>query len=522
MPAIMDARVMRLITGPVTLAFILLLLFDAQSIRAVPMDAYDLDALVYTSSDIVEATLMRSNYIKGGTFISDIKVTAVYKGKFKPGELVAVCMSDYQVTDEKTLSSWRPLSVGDTFFFFLTKVGEGMPKDAYCPEHSGLKLIRNNKVIPFAQEMNPGGYIAQLPGGSLGTKESYPTPAEYRKQIQAGIVKMDALAARLKQPAATVDIPWLIQVLRERAQTQAHIWMIRDEIAKAVSSKLANLHDPESLFEAIFLKGLAHWPQSILVKGLGTPAGREALLKRLGDDRMPLETRITCARFLKDLGAIYHQTFTNIVNYQNAVIGGPQGKNEEYLTRIARLGLENRQKEEFCLALLDSLDSLFCTVNQTKDKAVLADRDTALPVLKTLHDSTKSEQVKFQVEVTIRHASREAYDRFSFPGGPVISQVAIPGQKKDNGQMVHSLDFDYVIYVLDKQASAPSLVFMNLDTGKFWSVPSEISFHDQGRTSGSRSIVLPKDLPHGRYLICLQYTRDRKKISTGHAVKADL
>ena len=85
----------------------------------------------------------------------------------------------------------------------------------------------------------------------------------------------------------------------------------------------------------------------------------------------------------------------------------------------------------------------------------------------------------------------------------------------------HGVAFEYVVYVLDKPVDAPSLVFVNGETGKSWIVPSQIPFQSQGG-SGGRSVVLPQGLPHGRYRIYLQFTRGGKVVSTGHTAETTL
>jgi len=508
------------------MALIICLLSLFAVAQAMNLYSYDLDSLVYMSSDIVEGTLVRK-YQEHDLHLTEIKVTAVQKGQFAPGQSVALtALDEYQVPDEAKEgpfgNAFRSLQVGDTFFFFLVRAKKTflweIPDDAviYWTVPSGLKLVRDNKVYGFAQYRNPGPYVAVIPDSP---EKKSPTPEEFRAQIRASIPKTDAIAAQLKQSATSEDVPKLMQLLLERAQTDGirH----RDVIAEAACTNLANLHDPEPLFAALSLER-SFMCRQLLAEGLRTPAGREALLKRIGNDRESLVKRIGYAYLLTDVGGVYHQTYTNISD--GRVTGTPRDNNAEYLTRIARLTRENRQHEELCLALLNSLDFLFRSTASLKEEAILGDIQTALAVLKTLYGDTTSEQVKFQLEVAINNGSRTAYGQLDSPCGPVISRITLPDPNRYSKPAERSLIFEYTIYVLDTPVDAPSIILVNQDTHKSLSIPAEIPFKSEGgyNIGGSNSVRLPDDLPHGRYRIYLQFTRGEKVVSVGHYAEATL
>jgi len=320
----------------------------------------------------------------------------------------------------------------------------------------------------------------------------------------------------LKEPAA--DASKLLQLLHERLLNSEN-WL-RDTIAEIACMRLANLRDPDILFQAIDLKS-SFWGQSTLASGLCTPRGREALLQRLGDARIPLDWRLVYARLLQNAGVAYHQAVTGITENGTTNTGQPQGNNAEYLTRIARLILDNRQQEDFCLILLDSLDSLFSFIMNTTEEPLIADRNTALQVLQALYEAKPSERIKFQVEMALSHGGREAYDRLNSPCGPVIAILTVPEAGKYHRPTERSFAFEYECHVLDEPVDAPSIVFLNTEIGNSWVIPSQIPFDGRG-ASGGRSIELPKDLPHGHYRIYLQFTREGKVISTGHYDETEL
>jgi hypothetical protein len=286
--------------------------FAARPAQAATLPQVDnLDSLAYLSPDIVEATLVHYD----GAHIMDqaeIKVTAVYKGAFTPGQSLSVAgLYLYALPGEKKSMNTRPLPVGDTFFFFLDKakdVSEGFSHDdnAYAPEFSGVEFIQKNQVIGFAQRDNPGPYVAELPGWSQQS-QTYPTPEAYRAQLRSAITTADAWTTRLQPLTTAADTPQLLAMLRERAQRTPCYG--RDLLAEDACTRLAQWHDPPSLFDALALN-LSYNCQAILACALATPAGREALLQRIGDEKLSLAQRITYARMLVHVGAVYYLTQT--------------------------------------------------------------------------------------------------------------------------------------------------------------------------------------------------------------------
>jgi len=498
------------------LFFCLLTLFTADSVRAMNFDHYDLDSLVYMSSEIVEAKLMRF-YKEHNLDLAEIKVTAVHKGAFEPGQSVAIAaLNFYMIPDDKMEFNLNPLRIGDTFFFFLARAEKrflwDIPDGAaiYWTTPSGLKLIRENKVIGFAQLSNPGPYEALLPKSHFNLTS--PTPEEYREQIHTSIGNSFGLSEQLKKPATRADAPKLMRMLRLRMQN--HDRWLRDAIAEDICTQLANLHDPEILLKAIAFTSRSN-SQAILGRGLGTPAGRDALLKELGNEKEPLEKRKEYTYLLQEVGAIYHQTGATFT-------GKPLGSNAEYLTRIARMTFENRKHEELCISLLENLDFLFRTINQVKEEAILTDVHTALPVLKTLYDDTPSEQMKYQVEVTINDGSHEAYLQLNSPCGPAISILTIPAPGKYTKPAERSLAIEYSVSFIDKPVDTPTIVLVNQETGKFWIIPSKIPYYNLGNSSGGHSVSLPPDLPHGRYRIYLQFSRGDTIVGKSHYAETEL
>lgn len=501
----------------VALLFCFLALVMVERAWAMDLVTYDLDSLVYMSSDIVEAQLVR-NYTEHNLTLVEIKVTAVYKGAIKVDQSLAITALDfYRVPDEKMRRNSTPLPIGASCFFFLVRAKAkflwDIPDDAvvYWTVPSGLKLVQDNKVMGFAQQMNPGPYVAQMPEDHADM--TFPTLEEFRAQLPLRITQTTAWAAQPEQPATT---PQLLQLLRERIQ-HAQRWQ-QDAIAEAVCRQLAYQQNPVILFEAISLNPPGNCP-SILARGLGTPDGREALLQQLSNSKEPLAQRMIYARLIQQAGSIYQTKYTD---KGWIVTGKLEQNNGEYLTRIARIAMQNQWQEGYCLSLLQSLDYLLNGISQSKNDALQADAQTAQIVLKSLYNTTKSEQIKFQIEINANRENRKTYDQLNAPGGAVISLVTIPDQQRYSKPTARNLAFEYHIDVLNEPIDPPSLVFLNLKTKKTYLIPTEISFQNNQGASGGKSITLPPDLPHGRYHIYLRFTSDGKVVSNGHFAETTL
>jgi hypothetical protein len=75
------------------------------------------------------------------------------------------------------------------------------------------------KALNFFQYNNPGPYVAILNGAVTNT--AIPTVTKFREQIQESIQRMEKWKPLLEREATVQDIPALLQILRERNQTDS-------------------------------------------------------------------------------------------------------------------------------------------------------------------------------------------------------------------------------------------------------------------------------------------------------------
>ncbi len=166
-------------------------------------------------------------------------------------------------------------------------------------------------------------------------------------------------------------------------------------IAETACRQLISLHDPAILCDAVS-PGQTFDCQLTLCEGLSTPAGSAALLRRIGNTRVPLDMRIAYADMLGNIDIAYQRYGQRQFNVYRA-------SNGRFLTHVAHLALINRKQEDLCLTLLSSLHLLFDNIHHPDD-ALTADMRSTLSVLKTLQKITKSEKVKEEVKL-IDHAA---------------------------------------------------------------------------------------------------------------------
>ena len=111
------------------------MMFMATPVCAMDQLSYDLDSLVYMSSDIVDADLGAS-HMDGNVGVTDATVTHVYRGQFKVGQVVKVTALDFFDIPK---ASHVTLFLAKAHAVFLYDI----PKDAdiYWPAPSGVKLL---------------------------------------------------------------------------------------------------------------------------------------------------------------------------------------------------------------------------------------------------------------------------------------------------------------------------------------------------------------------------------------------
>lgn len=149
-------------------------------------------------------------------------------------------------------------------------------------------------------------------------------------------------------------------------------------------------------------------------------------------------------------------------------------------------------------------------------------RHGALAVLKELYDTKPAEELQFVIELATVNANRTAYEKLKSPCGTFISMLS-PAPSYYAQPKERSVIFTYDYHSgLPNHEFSPSLVLVHQGTQKRVVHPSELRIRGGGTGGGSNSVVLPKDLPAGRYHVFFEVSEGDKVISTGHFFAADL
>jgi len=492
---------------------------------------YDLDSLVQTSSDIVEGSITKK-YVEDNASLVEFSVDRVDKGSFRKGDTMCVAAMDFFTTPTHNFGNVESLKTGVRLILFVVPAKEGfafpIPKDQkiFMPVYGGVKLISNDVVKSFRQEDNPGPYVCQDEDTDAEWhKKNPPTIIEFHTQLAASLDRAPHLMAELDKNKD--NGPALVKMLAARPEIP---YGGCDYFAEEIFSDLATVHDPESLLNAMALRG--HGQQQLaLACGFGTPRGRDFLLGRICDQSIPMETREECARLLGEAGGIYR-------SQMNVTGIGPSGGgwstkpetadkgNSGYLTRIARTARQVAGAEQVSKEVMGSLRDIAQGVVQKKDPELTADLLAAYRVLEEFYKTKPSEQLQYAVEAAMCWTP-EAYAALQSPGGPVPSIVE-PSDSNQAGPPesgILRVTFSYFSTHIGMNVNAGRflVVLTNMKTGKEYLVRTQVDAPFViGTGGGNDRLKLPQELPHGWYSVTMELRDGDTVISRGHGYTTEL
>lgn len=506
------------------IALCLLALLPAPHVRAMNLYTYDLDSLTYLSSDIIEGQMGETLPNKGYE-VRRVKVGKVYKGAFRIGQNVDVTALNFYRKPLKGFMNTAALKKGDRLILFLKKAEAtflyNIPKNGnlYWPVESGVRLIQSDKVLSFAQFNNPGLFVAVTPQGSKGL---FPTTKEFGAKIKASIARTDALRKKLASPATQNDAGWLLGILREKKEAGA--FSQRDAIAELVCVRIADTHDPATIQKAWDLQR-NYFDVGILMRGLGTPKGREYLLAQVADEKQSIESRLKFARALRETGETYHLSYNhNSSNSWNSE-GKAQAGNGKYIERIALLASQKNVDEKLSLELIEAIDYFARVLVQSKEPFASQDLKKALQTLVQLRRATNSAKKRYQIESAIAHGDEKLYQKLSADSGPVLSILTLADAQKYSKPETRGLIVEYKMETLEDNTAGwnPSFLLTHLASGKTFTFDSSarknvpLEFRTKRSSSGGSDVLtLPQSLPNGEYSVRYQFARDGKIVSKGY------
>jgi len=497
------------------------------------MARYDLDSMAFMSKNVVEGIIIEVNDTELGN-ISRLKVVDVYKGQFKKDDIVKVYLGGYAKHGKGTESNrCIDLEIGDRVFIFLVNV-QWTPKrpDIFRPIPSGVKFISKKTVMGFSKSGNFGPVILQ----SDEKFSEYWIPLNtFRENLKTSITKANDIEEKFRAQPSEKEVDWLIDLLRERSLTNTKKPIYFDHISKMVCQRISQIQDPS--VSAMGLQYVKPWSGlDIIRKSFGIPKGRDFLLNVIGNSEEVIEKKILYAGILADAKETYHLTYTCKNVYGDwRTSGKVKEGNAGYITKIAHLAYENVENDELCTALLESITSFAYSISRKKEEYTSADLNAAMLILEKVYISTKSDKARYFIEISAGVTDQAIYKKFNEKCGPIVSIIERPGYylMKDKTRII---SFNYIARSFSEKPIelTPYLVLEDTTTKKQYSlslwehrrkdygppVPPNNNkthtFDSMERKHRGGSIVLPKDIPNGKYHIFLEYRNGKEVISQGH------
>jgi hypothetical protein len=507
----------------IAVTFLFLIALPAPTLQAGMLYVYDLDSLVHLSTEVVEGEIIRS-YKAHNLELVDVKVMRVDKGSFTKGQTVVVANTDYYRKPEQGDLNSQRLAVGDSLVLFVVqeKASEffRIPEDAviYTPLPGGMRLVQGDHLFGFSQRDNPGPYVADVPFDR--SKEKAPTVEHFREEVRKSLSDTQEWARLVEAKQDKLDVPRLLKLLADRSR---QTFDRQDYFTQRICSRFAETKDLELLSRALPL-AKRYVEASILQHGFGSPKGREYLLAKVTDAKLPMPDRLRYSDALRNAGDIYRSTFTEIGANSYRMIGEADESNSNYLTRIAKAARATGGQEELCRSLLSCLDFFGQGIVQNKPAPLMTDLLGAFAVLKEFYETNPSEELRFAIEKATAY-DREAYEKLQSPCGTFVSILRPADPAKYTKPEKPSLIFEceYATLLLGRDAEVqPSVVLIHQRTQKRVVLPTELRIRGRSCGGGSGCVELPKDLPAGKYRVLFQLGDGDKAISTGHYFVADL
>lgn len=193
---------------------------ETPPVSAALMFSYDLDSLVYLSSDVIGGELVRTQEV-GYSTVWTVTIGEVYSG---------------------ALSAGRP-DPGTPVYLFLAPVGAGPPDPTGLRSgtDSGVKLIRDRHIWGLIQTRNPGPYG---PGVDDGLARDLPAT------LRGTVRRMAAFRTNFAEHHT--DAKWPIDQLAKRPNPRddLHSGKLLDDVAIVLDQAIWVTHDPETIARA--------------------------------------------------------------------------------------------------------------------------------------------------------------------------------------------------------------------------------------------------------------------------------
>jgi hypothetical protein len=398
-------------------ALALLILLLPVGAGAMDLPHYDLDSLVYLSTDIVLADISKD---PGGNFMAT--VTEVLYGSLQPGVKL----------DALTpfLMFFQPLNDGQKAILFLDRrprqydfFHQDAAKSPFAVTPSGVYLIDEyGHVHEYFQENNPGPYVAQ--GYSFFIERQLPTEKddlslpslqEVKGRISATVKSVIPIRSFLDRRMTAADVPALTKLLTSRPRFPETCAVgMNDAIASDLVQKIRSLNDPELSLKIWHLDGRAlSFPvvqESGSTDKSATLARVKFLIKTVGDRKRDLPVRIASLQILLNLSAFHsgpHSGPYRVLPIDN----GWLSSSADQILATAKEIFNNPAED----ADLRALSLRFLDLNNPSNVADV----------RSVYRQTHSPELQFAIEQAFLEVSDELYQSLHPSSGPVASIIQL-------------------------------------------------------------------------------------------------
>ena len=495
---------MQLYSGRCAIGLLLLLL--PLGAGAMDLPHYDLDSLVYLSTDIVLADISKDT---NGNFTATVKV-GLY-GSLQPGVKL----------DALTpfLMFFQPLNDGQKVILFLDRrprqydfFHQDAAKAPFAVPPSGVYLIDEyGHVHEYFQQNNPGPYVAQ--GYSFFIERQVPTEKDdlalpslqdVKGRIAATIKSVIPIRNLLDQPTKATDVPILIKLLdsRPRVPDTCGVGM-NDAIASHIVEKIRSLNDLELSLTIWHLDRRAlSFPvvqESGSTDKSATAARVKFLIQTLADKKSAVSLRIASLQILLNLAAFH---------------SGPQSGPSRVLP------IDNDWLSSSADQILAAAKTIFNNPAEHADLRALSlrfidltNRDNVADIQR-VYGQTHSPELQFAIEQTFLEVSDELYQSLHPSSGPVASIIQLAPEhgcvQPPNNQIVFLTRF-YSTRAFNDRGSvvtAGQIVLKNTKSGQRFEIKNARSMGGYWSTlDGVLTFGLDQlsDFPAGVYTLGMEY-----------------
>ena len=514
---------------------ILSLLFSCLAYPCFAMDlpTFDIDSLVYLSTDIVLATVENRSSPQAP---SSLIVTKVISGRIQPGTVLDKL--------DVFLDFFFPrLPPGQNVILFLDRRPRAPVPFAAAANHAPFAIVpsgvlpvdREHRVYRYFQQGNPGPYVLQGAETPFEIALERVLPSEEKAKADARraaalasllprLPTYDQTIEQIKRSETYVDeLRQLLDGAPTAAEGQALKDLIEKRFARWESADTGGLQDQISRRATEQLETLQDWSDLLDVYPETSKAGPVAFLVTvLTSKDEATQRRIHAAEAVAQASGWHDGSEVADRGDPDKIRLGVYTR--PYATEIHRAALrmfmdggEDRHLRAACVALLD-----------ISDREALAD-------IRKVYSRTRSDELRFSIEKAMLESSDDLYE--SLPGYPglvtssvshysaptwgTISAAQQDGNPPDKVRFLGTLlkERRFVRDMGDDNWSARDrYVLVNRDTGERYLFPAR--FLVRMETEDDTFVLLDRHpvFTPGRYLLRYEYLVRGRALGRGHPV----